>query len=340
MCRHPIRRMLPLILFALLVLGSLSASAKEEKRTCPMDREYFLYAPDTVDPARTYWLVVGVHGAGGKGDGAGGLADWAKRGDCIVVGPSFPNGYQGLGLDTDKQLIGIFKQLRESYKLHDKLFVAGFSGGAQFAHRFTLAHPDLVVGCAAHSAGTWATGDDHGPVGLNKEAAGVPFVISCGQADTTKSVPQAPFTRIEWAHRFEAALKDAGYTYKAAYWPGVGHQVTKDAMAMTEECYRLSTTGLYPAQRKEVDALFVPVEDLVKAGKYDAAARKLETVAPAYVELRKKQKAAPKPAAEDAGWHETPAMQSDLSARAVAYAKGRAAELEATIDAAKKGGKR
>jgi predicted peptidase len=40
-----------------------------------------VYTPDPVVPAKTYQLVVGVHGAGGKGNGAAGMKGWANRGD-------------------------------------------------------------------------------------------------------------------------------------------------------------------------------------------------------------------------------------------------------------------
>ena len=52
---------------------------------------HWLYAP-TAEPVagKTYWLVVGVHGAGGTGKGAGGVATWATDfDDVIVLGPSF-----------------------------------------------------------------------------------------------------------------------------------------------------------------------------------------------------------------------------------------------------------
>jgi len=77
----------------------------------------FVYTPDPVDPAKTYQLVVGVHGAGGKGGGAAGMKDWANRGDVIVIGPSFETKgerpYQnGDGIHAEK-LIDLFETLKK-----------------------------------------------------------------------------------------------------------------------------------------------------------------------------------------------------------------------------------
>jgi predicted esterase len=102
----------------------------------------------------------------------------------------------------DKQLIAIAKDVGKTYKLQPKLFVAAFSDGSQYAHRFMLKHPQLVVGCAAHSGGTWETG------GVNPAGKAIPFVMSCGEKDPGKSFPKATYGRLEWA-RLEKRRKKA-----------------------------------------------------------------------------------------------------------------------------------
>ena len=160
-----------------LLLGG-PAWAKEEQYKCAMGRDCFLYLPDEMDANRTYWLVVGVHAYRGKGKGAAGLAGWVKKGNCVVVGPSFPNGYQMLGHESDKQLIGVLGELHKKYKLHKKVFLYGFSGGSQFAHRFAMKYPELVGGCASHSGGSWGT--------VNPKARGVLFAVSTGESDRSQ----------------------------------------------------------------------------------------------------------------------------------------------------------
>ena len=248
---------------ACCLVATLAGAATKEAAAQPtgprkdgMGRDYWLYAPSKVAATRDYWLVVGVHGYGGNGSGAAGLAGWAPKRDCYVVGPSFPNdGYQLLLQDSDTQLVKLIEDLGRTLKLKPRVFLFGFSGGAQFVHRFTQKYPDLVAGCAAHSAGTWSTGGEWGE--LNPAAKPIPLVISCGQRDTAKSVPQAPFARIEWAHQFEQQLRSGGFAFAATYPKDAGHAYTPEAAALTEICFKAATgkAETLAAQRAEVAAL-------------------------------------------------------------------------------------
>ena len=242
-------------LFALIVQSDVLA--KEIQAKDAQGRDYWVYTPDTIDPDKTYTLVVGVHGARGNGKGAAGHAGWVNQHDVIVLGPSYVNddgAFQYLGGNTDKQTINLFKQLSKEYKLHKKLFIAGFSGGSQYAHRFAMKYPDLVAGCAAHSGGTWATGDYPRGEEPNPQARGVLFVISCGEKDTKKSFGEAPFGRLEWAKKYETMLDKGGFIYDAQYWPGVGHNYAKGARQQTEDCFIASTQRL-PEYESERDAI-------------------------------------------------------------------------------------
>jgi poly(3-hydroxybutyrate) depolymerase len=119
-----------LVVLGYALVPTAPARGQVAARADSMGREFFVYAPAKVERAKTYWLVVGVHGYGGNGAGAAGLADWAKRGDCVVVGPSFPNsGYQLLREEAGEQLVKLFELLRKEYKLHDRMFLRGFRAG-------------------------------------------------------------------------------------------------------------------------------------------------------------------------------------------------------------------
>lgn len=250
-----------------------AAGAAEQQRTCPMGREYYLYAPDDLDKARTYWLVVGVHGAKGNGKGAARMAAWVKKGNVIVVGPSFPDGYQGLMHDTDKQLQGIFAALQKEFRLHPKLFLYGFSGGSQFAHRFAMKYPEQVIGCSAHSGGSWTDG-------INAKAAAVPFAISCGEADTAKSTPMSPMVRLEWCRKFAGKLQADDFYFKVRFWPGVGHGASRGSAAMTEDCFVLSTTGMHEDERQKVQAGIDAIKPLVDGGRFAEALEQIKELAP------------------------------------------------------------
>jgi predicted esterase len=202
----------------------------------------FVYTPDPIVPETTYQLVVGVHGANGKGNGAAGMQAWAKRGDVIVIGPSFSSKgerpYQnGDGIHAEK-LIGLFETLKKDYKLRDRMFLHGFSGGSQFVHRFAMLHPKLVCGVSAHSGGTWAT-DGYGE--FSTSAKDIPFAISCGEKDTAKAFPEAPFTRLEWFGRFRDEIDQKRFAHIAASWPEVGHSISPGAWDFAKQCFQLAT---------------------------------------------------------------------------------------------------
>ncbi len=230
------------LLFSALVLAT-DASAAERIIKDMHDMDCYVYTPDDIDPAKTYQLVVGVHGAGGNGKGAGGMKGWADRGDVIVIGPSFvgkgpgPLYQDGNGPCAEK-LVRLFEGLKKEYKLRDQMFLHGFSGGSQFVHRFTMNFPAYVCGVSAHSGGSWAT-DGYGQI--NPMARQIPFAISCGQDDTKKAWGEAPYTRLEWFQRFHAALQQGGFCHIAKEWPGVGHKICPEAWNLTKQCFQLAT---------------------------------------------------------------------------------------------------
>jgi len=198
---------------------------------CEMQRDYWLVLPSRLDADRMRWLVVLVHGFRGRG------ADilWLRRSladfdDCLFVAPSFPEGFQLLEERSDRQLIDLFVALRKRYRLHDKLFVCGFSAGAQFGHRFAMAHPELVAGVSANSGGTW--GPD-----LNPAARHIPMSLSCGLDDVARSSIAQPLSRVQGAHRYFCQLAAERFHIKARLWRGVGHATCPKTEALIAECY-------------------------------------------------------------------------------------------------------
>lgn len=201
-----------------------------------------VYLPEAIDPGKTYQLVVGVHHAGGGGRGAGGLAGWAKRGDVIVIGPSFQTRgerpYQnGNGIHAEK-LINLFDTLKTVFKLRERMFLHGHSGGSQFVHRFAMLHPELVCGVSAHSGGSWAT-DNYGR--FNPEAKHIPFAISCGERDTKRAFSNAPYNRVDWLKRFAGEIDQQKFPHIAKVWPGVGHGMSEGARSLLRQCFQIST---------------------------------------------------------------------------------------------------
>ncbi|MBI5772948.1 MAG: hypothetical protein HZA89_04285 [Verrucomicrobia bacterium] len=229
-----------------LLHGSLHAS--ETAMPDANGLTHWLYTP-TEKPVvgKTYWLVVGVHGAGGTGKGAGGVAAWATEfDDVIVLGPSFehpkrdPNAprpatmprdiFQMSGPTHEAKLSELVAQVRKKWNLHPKIVLHGFSAGAQFSHRYAFRHPELVAAVSAHSGGSWAKldGDDH----INPAAKHIPFTVSCGEDDRGSGGPPGTPPRIEGARRFAGQLRSLGFALEFKTWPGIGHQQTPDAKAL------------------------------------------------------------------------------------------------------------
>jgi predicted esterase len=98
---------------------------------------------------------------------------------------------------------------------------SGFSGGAQFAHRFAYAHPERTQAVAAHSAGWY----DPPP----SWARQVPFLVTVGLEDTQ---------RVEWARWFARSLEREGYEVELVEIAGVGHSLSEEAIQETLVFFR------------------------------------------------------------------------------------------------------
>lgn len=227
-----------------------------------------VYLPEPLDPTITYQLLVGVHGAGGKGVGAAGLKGWADRGDVIVIGPSFQTKgerpYQNGDGPHAEKLIQLFTELGKEYRLEEKMFLHGFSGGSQFVHRFAMLHPSYVCGVSAHSGGSWAT-DGFGTI--STKAKKIPFAISCGEKDTAMSFAGAKFNRLKWYERFRDEIDKKGFCYAGAVWPDVGHRISPGAWDLMRECFQLATglPGRSATGRVEISDLWKNLDEIPNA---------------------------------------------------------------------------
>ncbi len=201
-------------------------------------------------PDTKYLLVIGVHGVGGEGQGAGGAAQLARDfPDVIVLGPTFASPealarkaerqptiedyYQTAGPVHEAKINELIDQVAKVWPIYPQVVLHGFSGGAQFAHRYGMKNPDRVAGVAAHSAGTWSRLD--GTDKINPEAKDVLFYISCGEGDVEFSSKSAPFNRINAARKFNEELKSLKFEPVFKTWPRTGHQFTPGAYALTKE---------------------------------------------------------------------------------------------------------
>jgi len=213
-------------------------------------KDGYYMVPDDIPEGSKLWVMVDVHGAGGlrKEKPTSVLTKLVAPEPVIVIVPSFTTGYQSGSGKWAAQLVKNFKAVQKSYKVHDKMFIHGHSGGSQFAHRFAFTNSKYVIGVSAHSSGSWATGGQFGSI--STRAKSIPFTISCGEKDTGFSVKGYPHTRIEWYKIFAKDMQKKGFVVAHQTWPNAGHGVSPSLYGpQLKECFDLATKGIKPESK-------------------------------------------------------------------------------------------
>ncbi len=123
---------------------------------------YYYFAPKTVKS-----VLILVHGISRNAkEIIKAFKPLAEKNQVLLIAPIFKKGYakdyqrlgrNGKGPRSDYQLMGIIKDCKSLTNIQfNKFNLFGFSAGAQFAHRFTFAHPNLINKVALVAAG-WYT---------------------------------------------------------------------------------------------------------------------------------------------------------------------------------------
>ena len=207
-------------------------------RTAPDALDCWIYQPVARDPGAA--PLIAVHGIRrGAREQAELLAAQAEASGTTVIAPLFDLDrwpqYQKAVVRgrADKALLRLCDELRAEGIIQGHRFaICGFSGGAQFAHRFAMLHPKLVERLIVSSAG-WYTFPDKAtfPYGMtppqNRRAVDdmarnleaflqIPITITIGSRDNRRDAntrsgeaidaQQGP-VRFERAHRWADALK-------------------------------------------------------------------------------------------------------------------------------------
>lgn len=229
----------------------------------------FYYLPRRLDPARP--TLVCVHGI--SRNALEHVFAFRRKADELgfaVAAPVFDNrdfrGYQTLGCNSDWRAMRAFLAVLEDavvvtgFALPPNIF--GFSGGAQFAHRFALTHPARVNALAVASAGwyTFLTEAARYPLGLSGSFAPstdlsafleLPILVMVGDADLDRDANLRKGRkvdalegrhRVERAKRWASAVNDAalrrGLTPPAVFanLPGAAHSFADCANAGMVSC--------------------------------------------------------------------------------------------------------
>jgi pimeloyl-ACP methyl ester carboxylesterase len=173
------------------------------------------------------------------------LADHAEKYGVVLLAPCFTaahnDDYQrlgraGRGSRADLVLDSMIEDVASSTgAVSDKVYLFGFSGGAQFVHRYTMAHPERVARAVVVAAGWYTFPDTETPypygIGASPDLPGltfdpaeflrVPIAVFVGEADLTSDNlrrnaavdRQQGLTRLERAQRWVAAMRRAAVDY-------------------------------------------------------------------------------------------------------------------------------
>lgn len=220
-------------------------------------REWFSYYPVRLEP--TTPVLVFVHGISRRAaEFVYRLRAAADERQAIVIAPLFRKEafgqYQQLvdpvsGVRADLAMLDILDAVgRETGADTARFYLAGVSGGAQFAHRFAWAHPERLRGLGLLAAGwyTWPDAQMPYPLGLldlpggrtaePNALNGLPIEVFVGDRDiardeTLRRCPE--IDRLQGRNRLQRAKAwteamgraGSGATPNLTVIPGAGHNL-------------------------------------------------------------------------------------------------------------------
>ena len=186
--------------------------------------EYYLYVPRAYTAERSWPVFVGIHGSSGTG-----LHCWywwqsfADKEGFILICPTLTEAGGGWHqTDGERKVNSIISQVSSEYNLEERLFLAGFSAGAQFVQCYTFHYPQLVKGVAVLSPGNYCRPDT--------SAWGIPFLVVIGDRELPR--------RLEAAGQLVSLLEQNNFDVEYHLLPGVGHTLTNKARKLTIEHFR------------------------------------------------------------------------------------------------------
>lgn len=246
-------------------------------QACRFDRRfsYGVYVPDTYTRERAgdFRILVAVHGSERAPETARALCmQLADDTGCIVLAPLFPvamtddeelHNYIFLhyrGIRYDRILLAMVDEVSARFGLAaHRFWLAGFSGGGQFAHRFMYLHASQLAAVSVGAPGIVNTlGEEHDWfVGVRDVASvfgqavdraglcGLPVQVVVGGEDIGTDIVVRPpdvlyqagvndtgATRVERAQFLHRLLTLAGVDASLDVVPGAAHEAAQVQLAV------------------------------------------------------------------------------------------------------------
>ncbi len=170
-------------------------------------RHYRLHIPDKYDKAKSYPLVIVIHGAFSTAEEFEEISGFSTLADEEGFIVAYPNGIGILGflqhwngghccgMAAEKKIddVGYLQAVISDIKQHievdpDRIYMAGFSNGGMLAYRFASEHPHEVAAVASVSSTVGSTDSQRNwDWQLQTPAHPVPILIAHGLED--ESIP-------------------------------------------------------------------------------------------------------------------------------------------------------
>lgn len=193
-------------------LGTLAAHKAELEVSRKVDTEYLVYLPEDYTHAKSWPLMLFLHGAGERGDdinrvkihGPMKLVEQGKQFPFIIVAPQCPKD-QWWDLDA---LGSLLDRIESEYSVDaDRIYVTGLSMGGYGTWKLALQYPDRFAAIVPICGG--------GTRGVANRIKHLPIWVFHGDADEVVSIDES--------RKMVDALKAVGGNVTFTVYPGVGH---------------------------------------------------------------------------------------------------------------------
>ncbi|MFA5261629.1 MAG: dienelactone hydrolase family protein [Candidatus Omnitrophota bacterium] len=226
------------ILFLIVsVLGCLTSNGQaaqprlfERRLQKNITQTYFVQTPQGYNPDQKYPLLIAVHS--GKETSRDAVDHWgplADRDNFILVCPLFSSGFETLQNKEDLWLMHILLELQNDFPYDkDKVYLVGFSGGAECIHRMAFKRSNIVQAVCMFAAGEY----DAPPTLMRNRQ--VKFFVGVGEKDN-----YIKDNRVSKAQKFYNLLKVTRYDVSFKMYPETGQELTE---AMQEDAMTFFNT--------------------------------------------------------------------------------------------------
>ncbi len=189
--------------------GSGGAYPGNQSRTITVSglgsQTYYLYIPNSYNPASPMPVMFGFHGAGGTGTSPAAAQqvrnDWATvaaTGNFIVVAQASTGSGGGWLLSNDAAILNdIITDVFSRYNIEQKrIYAWGFSAGGHILHTLALSNSDFFAGYAVNAGVLAASAGTTAPAAAVRK---IPVSIYIGTTDTLLTYSQQDRTTFQGA---------------------------------------------------------------------------------------------------------------------------------------------